>query len=182
MKNQINLLPQRSPEAIVTQKRRQRNVILFAALAFLVFLVWTVLFFWMQQLKKEENVLQNALSDKQKNITLLSERERLLRIVFNKAAAASIILKDQEVLSLDITSLKEILTTGVIIKNFNISAKETKITVISPDISSAIDFVRNLEEKSNANFLTKLVISSISQSADDTYEITIEGVLSHANK
>lgn len=182
MKNEINLLPQRSPEAISGQKRRKRNVILFIVLAAVIFFAWVLLFFWVQKLAKEENVLQNALLEKQKSIALLSEKERLQRIVFNKSAGASVILQDKEKLFLDIADLKGILAQGVIIKSFSIAANTAKIIVISPDIASAISFVQNLEEKSNSDFLTKLNISSISQSTASTYEISIEGVFSHAKQ
>ncbi|GEM_PF-6342928 len=182
MKNEINLLPQRSPEAISGQKRRKRNVILFIILAGVVFFAWVLLFFWMQNLKKEESVFQNALSEKQKSIALLSEKESLQRVVLNKSAGASVILQDKEVLSLDIANLKRILAEGAAIKSFSITANTAKIIITSSDIASAIDFVRNLEEKSSSDFLTKLNISSISQSTANTYEIAIEGALSHAKQ
>lgn len=182
MKNEINLLSQRSPEAISGQKKRKRNVILFIILAGVVFFAWVLLFFWAQQLKKEESVFQSALSEKQKNIALLSEKESLQRVVFNKSAGASVILQSKGGLPLDIIDLKGILTQGVTIKSFSITANVAKITVTSSDIGSAIDFVKNLEEKSNSDFLTKLNISSISQSTANTYEIAIEGVLSHAKQ
>lgn len=180
MKNEINLLPQRSPEAISGQKRRKRNVILFIVLAGVVFFVWVLLFFWAHKLTREEKVLQNALLEKQKSLALLSEKERLQRVVFNKSAGASVILQDKEALSSDITSVKGIIEEDATIKSFSIAANVVKIIVTSADIASAISFVQNLEEKSNSGFLAKLNISSISQSTASTYEISIEGVLSHA--
>lgn len=176
MKTTINLLPKKSPEE-QHEKRRQRLVLASIAGAFLLLLLlWGVLFIQKERLANLEKNLLADVSQKEENIKNLSEEERLYRNVYNKSAAARMLMRGGETFLKNMQSVRNYINSGVSIKDIAIDREGLSLTVVATDIGSINEYISELEnENHRAAVFKKLTLSSVTIDKATGYAVTIQG-------
>lgn len=177
MKNTINLLQKKSPQE-QRGKRKQRFILgAFGGIFFLLLFAWGISFLQQGRLVSSENELLANIDQKEKSIKSLFATERLHNTVYNKASAAMMLIKNEELFLNNINKVKKYINPGLSIKEITIDKEKVKVSVIATDIGSISQYISQLEDENRRKQVFKtLTLSQITIDKARGYEVRIEGI------
>ena len=177
MKSTINLLPKKNIQEKAVQRKRQFIAVLAVIIALVIAVSWLVPYLFLQNLKARERELISQVSQREKDVSLLSDTETLYRTVFNRARAVAYILQNQEKFAKDIETIRGLVQKDTAMEGMSLNKGNVDMKVSSLQTSAIFAYLRKLESDEMPRLFSELTINGISIDKFRGYDVKTEGIL-----
>jgi hypothetical protein len=178
MKDTINLLRKETSGEQKARKAKATRYIKAGIFVVVVLVPWFISLLVLATYAAQEGTLEKSIEVKKQSIKNKSETEILYRDIYGRTQGATLVMQKQRTIAPDIVQVKTIFNPNLDMQEFSFDKNNISVGVVTTDLASALDYLKNLENKQKIDsFLKDIAITGLSVDKQNGYQIKMSGVL-----